>query len=1288
MITNPFALMERVEVGIQFQITGLAMLIGGKLVFFLLTASIFAAMPNFDTWMSTTEKRSLERLILGVDFYLGLLIFRVLYLPANAYLLGHLSDGGDTMLPCLEQLGVLTAMKLINTAYVGSTSWFGGDLETYSSPQAQVQMWILDFIYVVFMANPDFRDNKIRFAGILMLIGLIKAGKMVLSAPYHKKARNLFELFKALVMLWGGLVLFISALNHSGQDSILATSLFFLLFPFLFSLLAHLMFVHIHSIARVQFPTRLFEVEQILRENIESGNFSSSQVSIAFTSAGQLFPKSLQLVLWTLYYYQHLKDVICVQVHVSKLMKMKWGVLGYIESFYCLRVVQDWLMSLPEQAEPCSFWEYHKNLRELQAIDQEITRIHTDLFSELSQAFPTMPRSMRLMRKLASKSRLYDEYVQATIKQHPICPELLSLYSSFLFSLSNSRQAGKYRSLERRVADSLKANKTENSVDLYDSNCMIIVMSLEPESIGTVIWAQNANLLGYQQSEVVGSDHCLVVPHPLKGTHTAMLQRITLFRHHHPVYESRHHLYFAHKSGLLLGAHWKVRLVNMPVTGRLCVVAALKRRPDAATVAFVGEDKRTVTAMVRDMQTEEFAMRIRDMTGLTDLTSFVMSDVFGEELGVWEEGQIYMDQPEIRQESTIRWVVKGEMLKIFDIYPQPILRLYRKTTGAFQSTRPVVEGSYLGPDEDLSAEASVYTSTTGGRPTLNSQQLLLHLKSRKSDKKRKSIFASIIESGMTAVGETEKTDVQRDAWKQVNAIKRAQRTDITALVKEFDLAVAITLAVTLVVLLSVFLVTDSESEYRVNLERLMTACQDREWAVMASLRAREVTGNSSALDSIAGALQTHITDLQDSSDYRDAYKATEGLWLEASPMGFSPYSMNTVELLKQLASHLNQLAVSKDTSGGDFRTVLRNGAGEVLSTVNLTISNALQRIEEKQNNAIIPLISLLGIVCNVAILSVCSLVAYNKANTQRKKLWSLLQAIPKSLYTAARSYSKDRLESVHSATNLLYESELTSQVAASAHKQTATAFQMLPELKVTLIGVGCLLLVTVGAITGLNLVGNDYNAYFHQNVPAILNSASLRRVSLLQVHFYCKEKLQPVSYFSLCPTYQPFYSLTTELQRSLYSLSFYEQNLVFSGKELALDTSTLNEDLQDMLFQQMPNSEIHGGFHMLLWSVILDVMSSLEDMETGVSIGRIEELHAVAGEIGEKYREKAVEELGKRHQIVWAVALTISAALIVGYLLVVRRLVNRMVHFTVEEWRILTFLPTEAAIVVLRHLKQ
>ena len=1290
LVTSPWRLLERLGVGVQFQVTGLAVLIGTKLAFFLLTASAFAAMPNFEAWMATAEKRNLERLILRLDFCLGLLLFRMLYLPANAYLLEHVNDGGSVVLPCLEQLAIFTVMKLMNTTYVGSTSWFGGDLETHSSPQAQVQMWGLDWMYVALMANPNFKDDKMHFAGILTLLGAVKMGKVVLSAPYHKQIRNLLELVKALIMLWGGSVLSIAVFNHSGQDSILATCLFFLLFPFLFLLFAHLMLLRSHSMARILLPRSLLEVEQILRVNIEDGSLSSKQVSVAFTTAGQLFPKSTQLVLWTLYYYRHLKDVICVQVHVSKLMKMKWGVFGYIECYYCLKEAQGWLKTLPEQAEPCAFWEYQENLRDLQNIDQEITRIHTDLFTELSQIVPTLNRTMRLMRKLAWKSKKYDEYVQTTIKQHPICPELLSLYSSFLSSLSNSRQALKYRALERRVADSLRANKSENSVDLYDSNCMIVVMSLEPDSTGMVIWARNTNLLGFEASELIGSDHSLVIPQPLKDSHTDMLKRITEFRHHHPVYESRHHLYFAHHSGLLLGAHWKVRLVNMPLTGRMCVVAALKRRPDAATVAFVGKDQRTVTAMVRNRQTEGFAARIRELTGQEALTSFVLSEVFGEDLAEWKEGEVYLQRPEKDQESTARWLIKGEVLKIFDLYPQPILKIYRETTGAFHSVRPLVEGSgCLYPDEEISA--SVEAISTVGRPTLNSQQLLLHLKARRSESKRKTqLFASIIESGITAVGETEKVDTQRDAWKQVNDIKRGQRTKVVALIRTFDLAVAAVLAVTLVALLSVFIVMNSASEYKGNLERLMAACRDREWAVLASIRAREMEGiagkNGSVLDSIALALQTHITDLQDSFEYREVYKATNGLWLEASPLGFAPYSMNTLELLKQLASHLNQLAVSLDTAGKDFRSVLRNGAGEVQATANQTVASIMQRDKEGSKDTIVPLISIMAILCDAFLLSLCSVVAYKRVNFQRRKLWVLLQALPRGLYSAAKSYSRERLEELYSATNTQYESEAASPTDSTAQKRTA-GFETLPEMKVALAAVGCLLLVAVGAIAGMNLVGNDYRAYFHQNVPSVLNSASLRKVSLLQVHFYYQEKQHPESYFSLCPAYQPFYSLTKELYRSLSTVYFYEKNLLFPGGELALDTASLNADLTEFLYQQVQSQRLLG-FHLLLLSAIEDVLNSLGDVGVQVNTAAFADLYAASDYISEKYKEKAVEELGKRQQLAWGVTLAVAAVLVAGYFLAVRRLLIHMVRVTVEEWRILTFLPTEAATVVLRILKQ
>ena len=1288
LVTSPFPVLTRLGVEVEVQISGFAVSLGCKLAFFVLVGCVLATMRDFDTWLSTSEKHSLERLLLSLDFTLGLFLFRLLYIPINAFLFTHLSTHPSLAFPCFL---LLTPMKLLNTAYVGSTSWFTSDIETYSFPQTHVLMWVLDLVYVLLMSVLDYDAQKWKFAGLLTVLGAVKVGKVVLNGPYLKHVRNLLELVKGLVMLWGGIVLFLAILNRSGQDSVLALSLFFLLFPFLFLLFSHLMSAHLLKIAHIQRPSSLFEMEQILRFNISSGLLASAQVSTAFTTAGKLYPDSPQLVLWTLYYYRHLKDVICVQVHISKLMKLKWGVLGYIECYHCLKYMQGWLKTLPEQAEPSAFWEYQENLKNLRKFDYEITSIHLDLFSELSTDFPAIRRVMRLMRKLASKSQQYDSFVQITMKQHPICPELLTLYSGFLSNLSNSSQAGKYRSLNKRVGDSLSANKMENSVDLYDSNCMIIVMSLEPETIGTIIWAQNAKLLGFEDIEMVGGDHCLIVPQPLKGLHTVMLRRIMEFRHHHPVYESRHHLYFAHKSGLLVGAHWKVRLVNMPRTGRLCVVAALKRRQDASTLAFISPDKRTVTAMVTPTQTEGFALRLRNLTSTPNLVSFDLKTVFGEDKEYWKEGKKYMSRPEKDHENS-RWVVKAEVLSIFDLYPQPILRMYRENLGPFPSLRPLIEGSgFLDFEQPtLSRDSLIEAELTGNsqtlQPFLNSQQLKMHLKAKNSQKSKKSHYlASFMESNITAFAETDnKSDPHRDLWQQVREYMRFHRKQSVALIRLFDVSAAAVLATTLVTLICVFILLNSEFDYGERLQGLVEACRDRELSVLAALRALEastLTTNSSSLSFLAETLQTHITDLQVSLQDREHYTQTQGIWLEAAMTGFQPFTVNALEHLKLLALHLNQLAVSLDETGKDFKDLVRNGPSETLSTLNQTITRILQH-SDHTSESLIPVLCLLGILINCTVLSLATLLSYRRLTSQRRKLWSLLQSIPRAVYRTARGYAKERLDCVHNEDSKQEDNESGEVVMRSRKLAEFETMQELKEVVGTMTALAAVVVTAIGVVWWLEA---GYHGYFHENVPSVLNSASLRKVSLLQVHFFHQSQFHSPSYFSLFPSFQPYFNLSSALLHSLSSVSFYEHNLLSFSHELALQTSDLNSQITDLLFQTLPNPHlIIGGFHNLLLSVYFDLQN---DPFSALNSSFMQELYSLSDYIVEKYMEKAVFLMERSIEIVWIVALIAGIGIMIGYLMVIRRVLRKVVGFVTQEWRILTFLPQESGSLVVKLIK-
>lgn len=548
---------------------------------------------SFENLQGNSDRKVWIRTILAADYYWGVILFRVLGIPLPAYLISHYSEPWS-----LPACVLFLVLKAFDIAYFCSTSWFICDFEAVSSPFISVQMWLLDFVFIGIVAMFDFSVYTGEFAAILVALGGYKLVVLVRIAPYHYRSRTVLELGKALLVAWAGVCLLIGVYMGASQSSILTVSLLILPFPLLIVILKHLLTLRIRAMSSVQYPQRLFEIEQILRKQVSKGSENSKRVDIAFTKACQLFPKSEQLVIWALYYYKSLQDVTFVQVNISKLMKTKWSLISYMECFCCYKGVMDWLRTLPDQAEPLAFWEYQVRLESVLAQDKAISKAHCELFSELAVEQPKPEKVVKLSRDLVSKITKYEAFVKKTMHRHPICPGLLTLYSDFLAVLTNSKRAHKYEQLAARVNAQLQANKTESSVDLYDSKCMIVVMSLESATIGSIIWAKNCDLLGYSAADVIGSDHGLVIPMPLKSTHTGMLRRITMFRHHHPVYESKHHLYFSHKNGTLIGAHWKVRLINMPESGDMAIVAALKPRTDASAVAFLDEMGLRVTAMV------------------------------------------------------------------------------------------------------------------------------------------------------------------------------------------------------------------------------------------------------------------------------------------------------------------------------------------------------------------------------------------------------------------------------------------------------------------------------------------------------------------------------------------------------------------------------------------------------------------------------------------------------------------------------------------------------------------
>jgi PAS domain S-box-containing protein len=163
--------------------------------------------------------------------------------------------------------------------------------------------------------------------------------------------------------------------------------------------------------------------------------------------------------------------------------------------------------------------------------------------------------------------------------------------------LQKEQKAASLRYMSSEVIKAQMKRK-DSKVNLLDVKLMIVVISLSESNFGIVLSAKGSDILGYTDEQLVGTHHSFLIPPPFNENHDRMLRNITKFRHKHPVYESLHTLYFMERSGCIVSADWKVCLVNLPESGALAILAAIRPQTHVIDVALVGEETRKIIVMV------------------------------------------------------------------------------------------------------------------------------------------------------------------------------------------------------------------------------------------------------------------------------------------------------------------------------------------------------------------------------------------------------------------------------------------------------------------------------------------------------------------------------------------------------------------------------------------------------------------------------------------------------------------------------------------------------------------
>lgn len=1287
-LSLPDALLEQLRVSPALITALYAAVVGSKVVAGIAVAVLLGLMdnPQFANTINESRTTLLQRPLFLLNYLLNLL-FRLLSLPMVAFWTSQISTlQASYQLAYIGLVLLAIGSRVVDTAYIGNTTWFQGDLESIAVCSDRIYLFLAKLVHVFICSAVNYNAHSYYFAAGLIVTGLYSALKVIYRVPFHDIRMNCLVLIKAEISLWGGVCLLIGNLDASAQDMMKSTLLFFLLFPGLTVLFATQIGRKLKSSLTAEHPIPLYQVEHCVRLLLTSASASES-IDEVFRRAFLLYPSSPQLVVWSLYYYQHLEDVTFVQVSMSRLLKQHWNLIYFVECLFCVFIVEDWLHSLPEQAEALGFMTFQQALKKATEADNEASRAHYELFSELATKSPNKQRVTHLAETLGSRMKLSTRIYQQLLQSHPNSSEVLQRYSTFLTSLTSSKAAFKYQTLAQRELSRMHAKRSDQTVDLYDPSCMIVAMSLEKQSIGLITWVQNSELLGFSRVEVMGADHTAVIPPPIKANHIEKLRRITEFRHHHPVYESRHLLYFSNREGFLVGAYWKVRLINMPGSGDMTIIAALKKRRDAPAIAFVGEDLSTVVAVVSPNQTKAFKKAISPLFPHGFPAVFTLSQAFGPVHDLWQEGKTVCECRELGKE---RFLIKCEVISIFGLHKQPVLKLYYElvATALHTYSRPVMDHSTSVIDEEL--EKVLWTSTPAFIASDLKASSVLNVPNHSSSHKNTTVFESLTGLGTTTAELSDPPGYLKKLYKgKKEALERTSRG--------LDWGIAALTLFIMAFMLAMALGNVNSELFGDRLDSLASMNTRRELVLLAAMKAREPfllksgfsPPSSLTMTQIIDQLHAQAAQIAEKSDsdpsFRRIHYNTKGVWWEFTPDGALPLLRNAVEMVTLLASHALPLAQDwkSDFQDGNFKAVYRNGPGDCLSVLNQTLNAVLTQGFEAAQDLEAQLLSqlLAGLFSLCAGLGLALCFALKRVSSLHKAISAILNRLPTSLYTLAKASSRDRLVDFHDADASDLDLDLNMGSVKLRTGLCGDTFRLITSGMV-------LLAILIFGLIGLFVLLREQVTVYEIQLPGKVEISGLRRLALIASLFYLRESHTTAHYSQVFPAFQQTPCPVESATQQTDMLEYYEAFLM----QADLTESHLSAAMLAYQFQTAGTGFLRYGTHGAVVQLGREIALFARRTEVGKEeFGdlerRISETLTALDVLTKEYSAVGKRELQRQSQLLWGMALITGAGFVAGYGLLLRREVRKKSQRAQDLWRVLLFLPRQTALELCKRLQ-
>lgn len=460
-----------------------------------------------------------------------------------------------------------------------------------------------------------YKKNWVAYSLVLIAVGIFVAFQYVRNFPYSKLRRNLIEIGRNFMLAWGGFVMLVAeSAGFEDQDSYTSTLVLLLSLTCLSILMKNLVTQRYIKLKNTQ---QLWGINQLFHILVDDAMIRQTGLDSSFDKLDKIannepdlmddiikefmkkYPNNAYITLWLCFYYTTKQYFMPVKILISSFDKLKfsWALFPY------KKLVMERLKiagaASSEEYEVVMYIDFCQKLATLLNQDKGACINLNSFYVELLSRCPDSSKISKYIETLYHKVRTTHYFYRKLNDLYEFNPKVLDYQAGFLDAVENSLE---HRSMVNKAIKAhneelTKFNVFEADARYFDSRNTILVVSLDPETAGDILWLKNAGTLGYVETELEKFNFKSLIPEPIRANHDPHFAKCYNIWGKHMLLYGVLDLVVVDRNQYLVPVYLKARLMNLN-DGKMVLILAVKPNLTGGLVAFMSLDGRFITGCV------------------------------------------------------------------------------------------------------------------------------------------------------------------------------------------------------------------------------------------------------------------------------------------------------------------------------------------------------------------------------------------------------------------------------------------------------------------------------------------------------------------------------------------------------------------------------------------------------------------------------------------------------------------------------------------------------------------